>query len=146
MPKFQHFELREFVRSSVAAEKGIDNTPTFEVVDRLELLIANLLEPLREAWGSGLRVSSGYRCEALNIAVGGSTTSAHKRGDAADIVPTNGKVAEFIRWAPRWLAQNGFRWDQLIDESDAAGNRWLHVGAYSSTGAQRGQVIKMTKR
>lgn len=146
MGKFEHFELKEFTRSSVASVRGIDNTPTFEVVDRLEELIVNILEPLRIAWGSGLRVTSGYRSEALNTAVGGSVSSVHRLGYAADIVPVNGKIAEFIKFAPRWLAQQGIRWDQLIDETDSKGNRWLHVGVRSSSGAQRGQVLKMVKK
>ena len=86
MAKFKYFELDEFIKSSTAIEKGIDNTPTFEVVDHLSELVSEILDPLRAAYGKPIYVSSGFRCLALNsILKGASTTSVHPIGYAADL-------------------------------------------------------------
>lgn len=74
-----YFTIDELCYSDVAKAKGIDNTPSKEVKENLQKLI-DFLNPLREAWGSAISVSSGYRCEALNTAVGGSKTSVHRLG------------------------------------------------------------------
>ena len=88
----RYFTLDEFVRSATATAHGIDNTPSKEAVTNLELLVSRVLDPLREAWGSPIIVTSGYRCEELNKRVGGVKTSYHLRGMAADIRPRNGLV------------------------------------------------------
>ena len=110
----QYFRLEEFLRSDTALRKKIDNTPSWEIVANLARL-ASFLDNLREAWGSGIRVSSGYRCPALNAAVGGVSGSAHQFGNAADIVPANGKMAEFEAFLRKWL--KGKKWDQVIYET-----------------------------
>ena len=81
----KHFTLHELTRSTTATLQGIDNTPPAEAVHRLELLVEHVLDPLREAWGKPIHVSSGYRCPVLNKAVGGAPASQHMRGEAADI-------------------------------------------------------------
>ena len=90
-----YFTITELCYSETAKEKGIDNSPTTEVRANLVTLVNNLLDPLREAWKSPIRVTSGFRCGVLNKAVGGSTTSAHLYGLAGDIVPVNGRIKEF---------------------------------------------------
>jgi uncharacterized protein YcbK (DUF882 family) len=80
------FSYREFERSEVADAKHICNVITsFEVRDSILALTENVLQPLRDAWGKPLEVNSGYRCKALNAAVGGVPTSQHLKGEAADI-------------------------------------------------------------
>lgn len=80
------FSYREFERSEVADAKHICNVITsFEVRDSILALTENVLQPLRDAWGKPLKVNSGYRCKALNAAVGGAPTSQHVKGEAADI-------------------------------------------------------------
>lgn len=80
------FSYREFERSEVADAKHICNVITsFEVRDSIQALTENVLQPLRDAWGKPLKVNSGYRCKALNAAVGGVPTSQHVKGEAADI-------------------------------------------------------------
>jgi uncharacterized protein YcbK (DUF882 family) len=80
------FSYREFERSEVADAKHICNVITsFEVRDSILALTENVLQPLRDAWGKPLKVNSGYRCKALNAAVGGVPTSQHVKGEAADI-------------------------------------------------------------
>ena len=130
----KYFTLQELLRSDTAVKKRIDNTPSWEVVRNLERLAA-FLDEIREAWGSGIRVSSGYRCPQLNTAVGGVTNSAHQYGNAADIVPVNGKMNEFEAFLKKWL--KGRKFDQVIYESNRSGSRWVHVGLYSNKGEQR---------
>ena len=116
--------------------------------------VAQVLDPLREAWavkcannpgwGSpAIRVSSGYRGFALNKAVGGSATSAHCVGFAFDLVPGNGRLADFKRFCRDWLKGRPF--DQMISEDeDAAGTpRWVHIGYKNRQGGQRRQFLTM---
>ena len=138
-----YFTLKELIASETAKAKGIDNTPTFEVVNNLQELRDKVLDPLRKAWGSGIKVTSGYRCPKLNKAVGGVSQSVHQVGWAADIVPTNGKIDEFFAWAPKWLMEHCL-FDQVIKETKGT-QKWLHIGYKSLTGAQRFQVLNISK-
>lgn len=79
------FLLAEFVASDTADSLNIDNDITIDAVDNLRYLCAELLQPLRNALGVGVYISSGYRCPALNKAVGGVATSQHTTGQAADV-------------------------------------------------------------
>lgn len=146
MPKY--FTLPELVKSNVAKTRNIDNTPDFAQVDHLRELVDKFLDPLRQAWGRPIIVTSGYRCQRLNShpEVGGSSTSAHLSGYAADLIPSNVKIDEFIKFAQDWAKKNNIKFDQMIDEYDRKGNHWLHIGLYSSAGLQRMQVFKLTKR
>lgn len=83
----KYFTLLEFTRSHTASLRAMDNNPPNDVVHNLEWLCAQALDPLREAIGSPVVVTSGYRCPDLNTAVGGSPTSYHLLGLAADIYP-----------------------------------------------------------
>ena len=80
-----YFTLSELTYSSTATAHSIQNVPSAEAVKNLESLVLNVLDPLRERWGVPIYVNSGYRCEALNARVGGSKTSYHLQGMAADI-------------------------------------------------------------
>ena len=72
----KYFSISELTFSTKARELRIDNTPfSYEVVDNLTNLTENLLDPIREMWGKPIQVNSGYRCPALNKAVGGKPTS-----------------------------------------------------------------------
>ena len=143
MAKYKYFELDEFIKSDTAKAKGIDNTPTFEVVDHLNELVSKILNKLRADWGSAIEVHSGFRCEKLNKAVGGSSTSVHKLGYAADLVPANGKFDEFVKFVEDWVKKNKIKFDQVIIESNSKGDRWLHIGLYNNAGQQRGQIKVM---
>ena len=104
----KYFTLEECYRSSTAAAKGIDNTPTPEIEAHIVESIETLIDPLREAWEAhcrqnglgkvGINISSGYRGPALNKAVGGSFTSAHCHGYAFDLVPVNRQMRAFKRF------------------------------------------------
>ena len=117
----KYFTIKELCKSSTATQKGINNTPNSEIVSNLEQLVDNILDPLREAYGKPITVNSGYRCNALNKAVGGSKTSHHLTGLAADITGSskaeNKKIFE--------LAQKlKLPFDQLIDEKRFS---WVHI-------------------
>ena len=136
------FKLEEFLRSDTAIRKRIDNSPSWEVVNNLSRLAA-FLDELREAWGSGIRVSSGFRCYALNKAVGGVENSAHQYGNAADISPVNGKMNEFEAFLKKWL--KGRKFDQCIYEtSKSSGGRWIHLSLFSNRGEQRCRMFGLT--
>ena len=83
----QYFSLLEFTRSITANIRGLDNTPPPDVVHNIQWLCRQFLDPLREAVGCPVIISSGYRCRDLNTAVGGSPTSYHLLGLAADFHP-----------------------------------------------------------
>lgn len=144
MSTFQYFELSEFIKSDTAKKRGIDNTPTFEVVRHLEELTEKVLEPLRAAWGKPIRVSSGYRCKKLNNApeIKGSPTSVHMIGYAADL-QTSGSFNKFRDFVVDWFKTTYTKFDQLLLERSAkTGAQWIHVGLYNNAGQQRG-IIKV---
>ena len=136
MADFKYFTFKELIASDVAAKRRIDNTPSWTVVMHLMELTEKILEPLRAAWGSSIIVNSGYRCDALNRAVGGVSTSAHRIGYAADLFPGNGKIDEFGKFVKEWLPKSGTKWDQVLFESKDK-KRWVHISLRSSTGSQR---------
>lgn len=117
----KYFTIEELTRSTTARLRGIDNTPSQQVINNLIALVDNVLDPLREAWGKPLHVNSGYRCRALNKAVGGVPASQHMRGEAADIT-AGGKEAN--RELYSLLRQLNLPVDQAINEKDFS---WIHV-------------------
>lgn len=117
----KYFTIKELCKSSTAISKNIDNSPNSEVVQNLTQLVDNILDPLREKYGKPINVNSGYRCQALNKAVGGSKTSQHCFGQAADI--TTGSKSENKKLFNLIIKLN-LPYDQLIDESNFS---WVHV-------------------
>ena len=123
----EHFTLAEFVRSETADRKHIDNTPTPEVVSNLRALCRNILEPARVSFGAPIYITSGYRCPALNAAVGGKPTSQHLRGEAADLQVQGVKN---LRKLYKVIKDHGV-FDQLLYETNRTGAKWIHV-SYTS--------------
>lgn len=116
----EHFSLDELIRSDYATRKSIDNTPSAEVLENLGMLAAGL-EGVRAVLSMPVHVSSGYRCAKLNSAIGGSKSSAHMQGLAADFTcPQFGCPADVARAIVENKLRIGF--DQLILEG-----RWIHV-------------------
>lgn len=128
----EHFMLNEFVRSETAENKHIDNTPSQEVVDNLRALCRNVLEPARVAYGEPIYITSGYRCHALNKAVGGKPTSQHLRGEAADLQV---KGVRNLRRLYNAIKEHGV-FDQLLYETNQVGAKWIHV-SHTSYGNRR---------
>lgn len=84
-----YFTFSEFERSDTAVRYAIDNAMPEAAKKNVAALVDNVLDPLRKAWGGPITVTSGYRCAALNKAVGGAAASLHMQGQAADITVGN---------------------------------------------------------
>jgi hypothetical protein len=113
-----HFSLDELTHSSTAVRLGIDNTPDLETVARLTVCAMGL-ERVRALLGQAMSIDSGYRCPALNKAVGGVADSAHLYGYAADFIcPGYGTPAEIARA----IVASGIAFDQCIQEGT-----WVHI-------------------
>jgi len=125
-----HFTLAEMTASQVALRAGLDNSPDSVAIANL-VELCKTLEAVRTLVDRPILVTSGYRCEALNRRIGGSNSSAHIRGLAADILAVN--------LSPRQLAQrirdSDLAFDQLILEFDG----WVHLGLAEQR--QRRQVL-----
>lgn len=131
------FTIQELTKSTTAQQKGIKNIPSKEQEQNLIALIENILDPLREAYGGPIIVTSGYRCPALNKAVGGAKNSQHMTGQAADIRTVkdtrteNKKLFDLIQ-------KLKLPFDQLIDEHNLD---WVHV-SYSNRNRREVKTIK----
>lgn len=121
----KYFTIIELTKSSTAKRLKIDNTPNQEVLNNLNLLVDNILDPLRIAYGKPIVVTSGYRCKELNEVIGGAVNSQHTLGQAVDIRSVedtpeeNKKLFELAKKLP---------FDQLINEYNY---NWIHI-SYSS--------------
>lgn len=137
----RYFTLEEFLDSSVARQKGISNLPSWDVIEHLKEL-ALFLDGLRAAWGSGIKVTSGFRNAKLNAAVGGVPSSIHQLGYAADLQPVNGKMREFKQFVLNYLKDKNF--DECILERNSK-TEWVHLQLYSNNGYQRRKTFTLVK-
>lgn len=118
-----NFTLAEMTASDTARRRGIDNTPTEAELANLRRL-AETLQLIRDHLGHPVIITSGFRNEALNRAVGGVPNSAHRRGLAADFTcPRFGTTLQTCRA----IDEAGIAFDQLILEYKASGS-WIHLG------------------
>lgn len=131
------FSLLELIASETASRKGISNVPTDEVKQNLLTLCTKVLQPLRDWYDKPIVINSGYRSPQLNKAIGGSTTSQHCKGEAADIAVKDWKlVFNHIK--------DHMEFDQLIWEmGDENAPQWIHV-SYTK-GNNRKQVLRAKK-
>lgn len=136
-----YFTVAELCASDTAKKYGINNTPDLTITTHLQQLI-NFLNPLREAWGSAIKVTSGYRCKRLNDMVGGSKTSSHMIGYGVDLVPANGKMDAFKKFIVDYMKICIF--DQCIIEKSGK-TEWIHIGLYNAKGQQRKMIFNITK-
>ena len=133
----KHFTLEEFSFSSTAKARGIDNTVPLQFIPSLRNLCEKVLEPLRERVKEPVIISSGYRCPALNKAVGGTNTSQHMKGEACDIYMED--KTKLRKWFAILLDGD---FDQLIFERNRRTDRcWIHVSCKPDTSLNRHQVI-----
>ena len=134
----KHFTLQEMTRSDTATRLGICNDPGIDAISNLQNLCQTVLEPLREYARQPVRISSGYRCRALNRAVGGVRNSRHIHGEAADIAmplcDASGRRLSFAE--ARATLRRWYVWikghcphDELIWEERAGKpmTAWIHV-------------------
>ena len=121
----KYFSLDELCASATALREGIDNRPPKCAYHLLHVLVDQLLDPIRKAWGAPIMVTSGYRCPRLNELVGGVTHSHHILGCAADIITGNKADHRRLFNLIRQMKNEGrIRFTQLIWEGDG---RWIHV-------------------
>lgn len=117
----KYFSFKEMIQSDTAKSKGIENIPDWEQIDALRSLIETILDPLREWFKKPIHVNSGYRCKALNSAVGGVSNSFHLYGQGADITAgnrtENEKLFNYIK--------DNLPFTELGWEGKGA---WIHVG------------------
>lgn len=119
----ENFTLEEMTFSQTAARRGIDNTPTPEHFRNLRRLCA-LLEDVRDVCATPVRITSGYRCEELNRAVGGAKNSQHLTGCAADIKCIGLPIEETMQI----IIEADLSYDQLIMEfADSPSGGWVHI-------------------
>ena len=148
----KNLALSEVTRSETSKRRGISNMPTPEHIENFKKLAENVFQPIRDHFGVPIRISSGYRSEALNKAIGGAgkmvngkyvPSSQHCTGEAIDIDMdgtsiTNKQIFDYIK--------ANLEFDQLIWEFGTDANPdWVHV-SYESTGKQRKQVLKAIKK
>ena len=137
----KNLSLAECVKSNTASRLGIDNTPDDEwIIENLRAIAEEVFQPIRNAFECPIYVSSGYRSEELNRAIGGSIRSQHVQGRALDLDAdvfggcTNAQVFQYIL--------NNLTFDQLIWEfGDQDNPDWVHV-SYVRDGLNRGRCLK----
>jgi len=120
-----NFTLKELTKSDTATRLGIDNTPDDTTIENLKLLCEMVLQPVREHFGKSVTVNSGYRSPESNAAVGGSKTSDHCKGQAADIEIDGLPNPELAQWI-----MDNLDYTQLILEFYIQGqpnSGWVHV-------------------
>jgi hypothetical protein len=136
----KHFSLAELSNSATGKRYGISNIPDEKSIKNLTLLAENILEPIREYFDKPIHIISGYRCAALNKRVGGSKSSQHLIGQAADIDNDNTEVsnAEIFNYIKENLKYDQLIWEFGNDENPA----WVHV---SFSNKPRKQILKAYK-
>ena len=120
-----NFSLHELSKSETALRMGFDNTPDEEATENLRLLCEKVLQPVRDHYGKGVKVNSAYRSPESNAAVGGSKTSDHCKGMAADIEIPGVANADLAQWI-----MDNLEYTQLILEFYTPGipdSGWVHV-------------------
>ena len=138
----KYFTITELTKSATAKRNGIDNKPSATVERKLVALIEKVLDPLREAYGAPIIVTSGYRCEKLNKAVGGAASSQHVKGEAVDIRTVSDKPEDNKKLYDLILKLK-LPFDQLINEY---GYDWVHVSYGSKHRRQKLRAVKRNGR
>lgn len=141
MEKFSNnFTYEELIKSPTANRLKINNTPNSQQYKQLKKLAIDILQPIRDKFGEPLIVTSGFRCEKLNKAVGGSKTSQHCKGEAADIhtvsdtIKDNKKLFDLVL---DMIKKGEITVGQLIDEYNY---NWVHV-SLPRVGKQNNQIL-----
>lgn len=138
----KNFTLAEMVKSDTALRHDMDNTPGEIEIANLKQLAEKVLQPVRDAYAKGVKVNSGYRHPEVNAKVGGSKTSDHCKGQAADIEIPGVANADLAKW----ITEN-LDFTQVILEFYTPGvpdSGWVHV-SYDPENLKK-QVLTATKR
>lgn len=131
----RNISLEELTTSQTATRLKINNTPTPEIIENLKVVAAQV-QKVRDHFGKPLIISSGYRSEKLNSAIGGARNSQHTKGEAIDIQSTNGYTnADIFNYI-----KNNLDFDQLIWEYGTRKEpEWVHI-SYKKSG-NRKQIL-----
>lgn len=141
----EHFSFRELTRSEAARRAGIENTPTAAEMDNI-YYTAQQLEKIREYVGRGIIVTSCFRSERVNKLVGGSPTSAHRFGLAADCDAIGLTSLAFAKELIKMRDAGKLVFDQLILEFPERGDgAWVHIG-FRRNAPMRNQILTATKK
>ena len=135
----KNLSLQEMLKSRTATRLGLSNSPNEEHIKNMQALAENIFQPLRDYFGVPIHISSGYRSEALNKAIGGSKSSQHCKGEAMDIdrdgysQPDNAQIFEYIK--------KNLDFDQMIWEFGTQKNpEWVHV-SHKRDGKNRAELL-----
>ena len=135
----KNFTLSEIIHSNTAKRLGINNAPNKEHLKNMQVLVRDLIQPIRDVLGP-IRISSGYRNPELNRAIGGSTKSQHCKGEALDLQYwSKGKMSN--KEIYDWVVKSGIEFDQMINEFDYS---WIHI-SLKSNGKNRKQILEAYK-
>ena len=137
----QHISEKEATKSITALRLAIDNTPNSNHRNNMKTLAANVFEPLREWVGGPIKITSMYRSQELNEAIGGSKNSQHSKGQAIDIddiygYKTNAEMFEYIK--------DNLEFDTLIWEFGGDNPDWLHI-SYVDREKNRSRILKAVR-
>jgi zinc D-Ala-D-Ala carboxypeptidase len=138
----KNFTLEEMTKSETALRHDLENTPNEQEISAMKLLAEKVLQPVRDHFGKGVKVNSGFRNQDVNQKVGGSRNSDHTRGQACDIeIPgiPNAELAEWIK--------DNLEYNQLILEFYTPGvpdSGWVHVSYIPEDNKK--QVLTATKK
>lgn len=140
-----HITIGEATKSQTGTRKGIDNTPTEEHLANMKYLAETIFEPIREHFGKPLGITSFYRCDALNKAIGGSKTSLHRIGEAMDIDGdifggvSNHDIFHYIK--------DNFSFKELIWEfGNDSKPDWVHVAISRNPKENVKEILRAVKQ
>jgi len=135
----KNFTLPEIIHSNTAKRLGINNAPNKEHLKNMQVLVRDLIQPMRDVLGP-IRISSGYRNPELNRAIGGSSKSQHCKGEALDLQYwSKGEMCN--KEIYDWVIKSEIEFDQMINEFDYS---WIHI-SLKSNGKNRKQILEAYK-
>ena len=141
----EHFSFKELTRSETARRLGLQNVPSAAEMANIQYT-AEQLEKIRAYVGRGIVVTSCFRSERVNKAVGGSTTSAHRFGLAADCDAIGLTSLAFAKEIIKMRDEGEIKFDQLILEFPERGDgAWVHIG-FRRNSPMRNQIMTATKK
>ena len=141
----EHFSFKELTRSETARRLGLQNVPSAAEMANIQYT-AEQLEKIRAYVGRGIVVTSCFRSERVNKAVGGSPTSAHRFGLAADCDAIGLTSLAFAKEIIKMRDEGEIKFDQLILEFPERGDgAWVHIG-FRRNNPMRNQIMTATKK
>jgi hypothetical protein len=149
----KYFTAYEFYKSDTARKLNIDNIPNEDEMDNI-ITTMRMMDKIRERWTEYCKennlskpqilINSGFRCEALNNAVGGSKTSYHRYGSAADFEANNGQNKALFEVVLTMIEDGEITVSQLIWEKGNDNNPdWIHIAVYD--GKKKNEILKYEK-